>query len=61
MSFAEITVFFLLPVFADLQTELLEQFGLNLHRIEKDVQRCDRNYWYFANENLDKLRNVITT
>uniref|UniRef100_A0A1A9WQ21 Rab-GAP TBC domain-containing protein n=1 Tax=Glossina brevipalpis TaxID=37001 RepID=A0A1A9WQ21_9MUSC len=41
--------------------ELLEKFGLNLHRIEKDVQRCDRNYWYFANENLDKLRNVIST
>ncbi|XP_017872241.1 PREDICTED: small G protein signaling modulator 2 isoform X1 [Drosophila arizonae] len=41
--------------------ELLEQFGLNLHRIEKDVQRCDRNYWYFASENLDKLRNVIST
>ncbi|ALC48612.1 CG32506 [Drosophila busckii] len=42
-------------------SELLEQFGLNLHRIEKDVQRCDRNYSYFANENLDKLRNVIST
>ncbi|KAL9872774.1 small G protein signaling modulator 1 isoform 4-T4 [Glossina fuscipes fuscipes] len=41
--------------------EFLENFALNLHRIEKDVQRCDRNYWYFANENLDKLRNVITT
>lgn len=40
----------------------LEKFTANLERIEKDVLRCDRNYWYFTNENnLDKLRNVITT
>lgn len=43
------------------QTELLETFGLNLHRIEKDVQRCDRNYWYFTGDNLDKLRNIMCT
>nr|CAB3266034.1 small G protein signaling modulator 1 [Phallusia mammillata] len=40
--------------------ELLDNFALNLHRIEKDVQRCDRNHAYFAQDaNLDKLRNVI--
>ncbi|XP_044738125.1 small G protein signaling modulator 2-like isoform X2 [Chrysoperla carnea] len=42
-------------------TELLETFGLNLHRIDKDVQRCDRNYWYFSGDNLEKLRNVMCT
>lgn len=42
-------------------TELLETFGLNIHRIDKDVQRCDRNYWYFTTDNLEKLRNVMCT
>ncbi|XP_050520777.1 small G protein signaling modulator 2-like isoform X4 [Daktulosphaira vitifoliae] len=41
--------------------ELVENFGLNVHRIDKDVQRCDRNYPYFNLENLDKLRNIICT
>ncbi|EPY74667.1 hypothetical protein CB1_001913013 [Camelus ferus] len=27
--------------------------------IEEDVQRCDRNYWYFMPANLEKLRNII--
>ncbi|CAL8137374.1 unnamed protein product [Orchesella dallaii] len=41
--------------------EILESFGLNLHRIDKDVKRCDRNHWYFTESNLDKLRNVMCT
>uniref|UniRef100_A0A8C8GY62 Small G protein signaling modulator 1 n=1 Tax=Oncorhynchus tshawytscha TaxID=74940 RepID=A0A8C8GY62_ONCTS len=40
--------------------ELLDMYTINLHRIEKDVQRCDRNYWYFTPANLEKLRNIIT-
>uniref|UniRef100_T1IJ52 Rab-GAP TBC domain-containing protein n=1 Tax=Strigamia maritima TaxID=126957 RepID=T1IJ52_STRMM len=43
-------------------TDLLDAFALNLHRIDKDVQRCDRNYKYFAEpDNLEKLRNVMCT
>lgn len=41
------------------QQELLDLYTLNLHRIEKDVQRCDRNYWYFTPANLGKLRNIM--
>ncbi|KAL2087710.1 hypothetical protein ACEWY4_016538 [Coilia grayii] len=39
--------------------ELLDMYLLNLHRIEKDVHRCDRNYWYFTTANLEKLRNIM--
>jgi hypothetical protein len=42
-----------------LQQELLDLYTLNLHRIDKDVQRCDRNYIYFSPANLDKLRNIM--
>nr|XP_022341295.1 small G protein signaling modulator 1-like isoform X5 [Crassostrea virginica] len=41
--------------------EMLDTVGLNLHRIDKDVQRCDRNYWYFTPVNLEKLRNIMCT
>uniref|UniRef100_A0A8C9W266 Small G protein signaling modulator 2 n=1 Tax=Scleropages formosus TaxID=113540 RepID=A0A8C9W266_SCLFO len=39
--------------------ELLDTVALNLHRIDKDVQRCDRNYYYFTPANLEKLRNIM--
>lgn len=36
--------------------ELLDKFGLNLHRIDKDVARCDRNMAYFQQQhNLEKV------
>ncbi|XP_016393354.1 small G protein signaling modulator 1 [Sinocyclocheilus rhinocerous] len=39
--------------------ELVDLYTLNLHRIDKDVHRCDRNYWYFTPDNLEKLRNIM--
>uniref|UniRef100_A0A8C4S5C0 Small G protein signaling modulator 2 n=1 Tax=Erpetoichthys calabaricus TaxID=27687 RepID=A0A8C4S5C0_ERPCA len=45
--------------FTSYTIELLDTVALNLHRIDKDVQRCDRNYWYFTTANLEKLRNIM--
>uniref|UniRef100_A0A3Q3JCL8 Small G protein signaling modulator 1b n=1 Tax=Monopterus albus TaxID=43700 RepID=A0A3Q3JCL8_MONAL len=42
-----------------LQQETLDMYLINLHRIDKDVRRCDRTYWYFTPENLEKLRNIM--
>ncbi|KAK5878991.1 hypothetical protein CesoFtcFv8_024343 [Champsocephalus esox] len=39
--------------------ETLDMYLINLHRIDKDVRRCDRANWYFTTENLDKLRNIM--
>ncbi|XP_019937177.2 small G protein signaling modulator 1 isoform X1 [Paralichthys olivaceus] len=39
--------------------EILDMYLINLHRIDKDVRRCDRTYWYFTPENLEKLRNIM--
>uniref|UniRef100_A0A8C8ITS6 Small G protein signaling modulator 1b n=1 Tax=Oncorhynchus tshawytscha TaxID=74940 RepID=A0A8C8ITS6_ONCTS len=39
--------------------EILDLYLLNLHRIDKDVRRCDRSYWYFTPANLEKLRNIM--
>ncbi|CAF3124404.1 unnamed protein product [Rotaria socialis] len=42
--------------------EIINSFSANLHRIDKDVVRCDRNYPYFMNlTNLKKLRNILCT
>ncbi|CAF3414264.1 unnamed protein product [Rotaria sp. Silwood1] len=42
--------------------ETIDTFSVNLHRIDKDVARCDRHYSYFMNSNnLKKLRNIMCT
>ena len=42
--------------------EIIDAFSTNIHRIDKDVARCDRNYSYFTNNNnLKKLRNIMCT
>uniref|UniRef100_A0A4W5LNM2 Small G protein signaling modulator 1b n=1 Tax=Hucho hucho TaxID=62062 RepID=A0A4W5LNM2_9TELE len=46
-------------VIADGLSEQLDLYLLNLHRIDKDVRRCDRSYWYFTPANLEKLRNIM--
>uniref|UniRef100_A0A7N8XCA3 Small G protein signaling modulator 1b n=1 Tax=Mastacembelus armatus TaxID=205130 RepID=A0A7N8XCA3_9TELE len=43
----------------DPEQETLDMYLINLHRIDKDVRRCDRTYWYFTPENLEKLRNIM--
>ncbi|XP_076833490.1 small G protein signaling modulator 2 isoform X3 [Brachyhypopomus gauderio] len=45
--------------FTSYTMELLDTVALNLHRIDKDVARCDRNYYYFTTANLEKLRNIM--
>nr|XP_020450861.1 small G protein signaling modulator 2 isoform X4 [Monopterus albus] len=47
------------PSLSSYTIELLDTVALNLHRIDKDVQRCDRNYYYFTTTNLEKLRNIM--
>ncbi|XP_055736620.1 small G protein signaling modulator 2 isoform X1 [Salvelinus fontinalis] len=48
-----------MPSLSSYTIELLDTVALNLHRIDKDVQRCDRNYYYFTTANLEKLRNIM--
>lgn len=39
----------------------IASIDLNFHRIDKDVQRCDRNYYYFTTTKLAILRRIMCT
>lgn len=39
----------------------IASIDLNFHRIDKDVQRCDRNYYYFTSAKLSILRRIMCT
>jgi hypothetical protein len=55
---------YLSPILDDVlaNKDSIDAFAMNMHRIDKDVLRCDRNYWYFMSKgNLEKLKNVIYT
>uniref|UniRef100_A0A4W5LN09 Small G protein signaling modulator 1b n=1 Tax=Hucho hucho TaxID=62062 RepID=A0A4W5LN09_9TELE len=56
---ARATLTNLSPFCQSVQQEQLDLYLLNLHRIDKDVRRCDRSYWYFTPANLEKLRNIM--
>ncbi|KAL0965662.1 hypothetical protein UPYG_G00284130 [Umbra pygmaea] len=47
------------PAGSTYSQEQLDLYLLNVHRIDKDVRRCDRTYWYFTPDNLEKLRNIM--
>jgi hypothetical protein len=48
--------------YAPFSKEKIDSFSMNIHRIDKDVARCDRTYTYFTNvNNLKKLRNIMCT
>ncbi|CAD5217523.1 unnamed protein product [Bursaphelenchus okinawaensis] len=53
---------FLEPCQKSKTENIIDEFGTNLHRIEKDVERCDRHTSFFSNkDNLEKLKTVMCT
>ncbi|CAM9961872.1 unnamed protein product [Lampetra fluviatilis] len=43
----------------DYTQEELDMYAMNFHRIDKDVHRCDRNFWFFTAGNLERLRRIM--